>query len=308
MLPGCIGTPQEATRAPIRNGNQPRHAPRDRLLPKSGHLKAQRRPILTSLPPPSLLEPLPLVWSGGLALLKKRPTLQLTAPPLKAAVAGATANPQRLPSWPPNDLRPAAIPVATTPKWARRAILTPPRPRPANAGMPKKNRRSRPAQSPSGNSARPKFPTRPRSSRSDVSRRTPRARDRASQAASPVKERPSVSDIGTRYRSPKHVSRVSFEVLVFLGVNELIVVSCNSKRQVFCKLCLVKLKCASHLKKDSHKHNYVVRCGVPTLGEGKRFFERGSAADAKRTPSAFLYRERSSGLPRSCLQMWWTSW
>lgn len=50
-----------------------------------------------------------------------------------------------------------------------------------------------------------------------------------------------------------------FLFFFFPGLNQLIVVSCKSKRQVYCKLCSVKLTCSSHIQEDRHKHNYVVR-------------------------------------------------
>ncbi|XP_056877562.1 uncharacterized protein LOC130518737 isoform X2 [Takifugu flavidus] len=42
-----------------------------------------------------------------------------------------------------------------------------------------------------------------------------------------------------------------------VGRNQLIVVSCESKRQVYCKLCSVKLTGKCHLQENRHKYNYV---------------------------------------------------
>lgn len=46
--------------------------------------------------------------------------------------------------------------------------------------------------------------------------------------------------------------------LFFLGINQLIVVSCKTKRQIYCRLCSVKLSNSKHLTEYNHKYNYVV--------------------------------------------------
>lgn len=46
--------------------------------------------------------------------------------------------------------------------------------------------------------------------------------------------------------------------LYFTGKNQLILVSCERKQQVYCQLCSVRLKHSSHTSSDEHKFNYEV--------------------------------------------------
>ncbi|XP_045914088.1 uncharacterized protein LOC123976198 isoform X3 [Micropterus dolomieu] len=59
---------------------------------------------------------------------------------------------------------------------------------------------------------------------------------------------------------PSHASASktkSHETAPRVGINQLIVVSCRGKRQVYCQLCSVKMQKSDHLLDRVHKYNYV---------------------------------------------------